>query len=164
MKKISAFCMALLTMVALAVMVTAIEARAVEPEETDAEILAKVMYTEARGVGSKTEQAAVAWCVLNRVDHEAYPDTVREVVTQRHQFAWRASAPVTKELLELAQDVLLRYELEQLGVGKVGRVLPQGYIFFAADGKGHNRFRRVFKGPGQVYWDWSLESPYIEEI
>ena len=164
MKNIFVFITALVLTMLTIVLVAAIEARAAEPEETDAEILAKVMYTEARGVGSKTEQAAVAWCVLNRVDHEDYPDTVREVVTQRHQFAWRASAPVTEELLELAQDVLLRYELEQLGVGEGGRVLPKDYIFFAADGKGHNRFRRVFKGPGQVYWDWSLESPYSEEF
>lgn len=164
MKNIFVFITALVLTMLTIVLVAAIEARAAEPEETDAEILAKVMYTEARGVGSKTEQAAVAWCVLNRVDHEDYPDTVREVVTQRHQFAWRASAPVTEDLLALAQDVLLRYELEKLGVGEVGRVLPQDYIFFAADGKGHNRFRRVFKGPGQVYWDWSLESPYSEEF
>ena len=130
-------------------------------EFTDAEILAKLMWTECRGVKSKTEQAAVAWCVLNRVDHEAYQDTIKEVVLQKYQFAWDVYAPVEPELLALAQDVLLRWELEKLGTGDVGRVLPKEYIFFAAK-NGRNRFRASFRG-SSYYWDWAVESPYENE-
>lgn len=126
----------------------------------DADILAKVMYTECRGVKSDTEKAAVAWCVLNRVDHPDYPNTIREVVTQSGQFAWNKNAPVTIELLTLAQDVLLRWELEKLGQGDVGRVLPKEYIYFAGDGE-ENRFRATFRG-STYYWDWAMESPYEE--
>ena len=58
-----------------------------EPSDKDVEILAKLIWGEARGISSTTEKAAVAWCALNRVDSTAYPDTVEEVVTQRYQFA-----------------------------------------------------------------------------
>lgn len=126
-------------------------------EYTDAEMLAKVIYTEARGVKSVTEQAAVAWCVLNRVDDDRWGDSVAEVVTERHQFAWDSDAPVTDEFLAMAQDVLLRWELERLNVGDVGRVLPAEYVYFAAR-RGRNRFRTAYRG-GE-YWDWAADSPY----
>lgn len=38
------------------------------PEQEEIEMLAKLIWGEARGVESTTEKAAVAWCVLNRVD------------------------------------------------------------------------------------------------
>lgn len=127
--------------------------------DTEAEMLAKILYRECRGVPSKTRQAAVAWCVLNRVDHEDYPDTIYEVATQKHQFAWVEKTPVTDELYALAQDVLMRWKLEKLGVGEVGRVLPKKYIFFAGHRDGENYFRATYRG-SCYYWDWSLESPY----
>ncbi len=37
--------------------------------EADVEMLARLIWVEARGVKSKTEQAAVVWCVLNRLDN-----------------------------------------------------------------------------------------------
>ena len=126
----------------------------------DAEMLARVIYTEARGVDSVTEQAAVAWCVLNRVDDERWGDTVAEVVTERHQFAWDADAPVTDELLALAKDVLLRWQLEKLGVGDVGRVLPRECVYFAGR-DGRNWFRTEYGG-GE-YWGWTGVSPYEEQ-
>ena len=126
--------------------------------DTEAEILAKILYRECRGVPSKTRQAAVAWCVLNRVDNENYPDTVYEVATQKHQFAWVPKTPVTDELYALAQDVLLRWKLEKIGVGEVGRVLPAEYIFFAGRKDGENYFRDAYRNGN--YWDWSLDSPY----
>ena len=53
----------------------ATSAQPAEPEpiklytEADVDMLARLIYTEARGVRSKTEQAAVVWCVLNRLDN-----------------------------------------------------------------------------------------------
>lgn len=123
----------------------------------DVELLAQIMYMEARGVEGKTEQAAVAWCVLNRVDDKHWPNTVAGVVKQKHQFAYDADAPVTDELLSLAKDVLLRYQLEKLGVGECGRVLPRQYVFFAGDGT-RNWFRTTYRGG--MYWNWKWESPY----
>lgn len=39
-------------------------------DEAEVEMLARLIWGEARGVASDTEKAAVVWCVLNRVDAE----------------------------------------------------------------------------------------------
>ena len=57
------------------------------PDEAEVEMLARLIWGEARGIPSDMHKAAVVWCVLNRVDAEGWPDTVAEVVTQPHQFA-----------------------------------------------------------------------------
>ena len=122
--------------------------------------LARTVWGEARGC-SATEKAAVAWCVLNRVDSSEFPDDVLSVVSQEGRFdGYDPSYPVEEHILALCEDVLARWELEKLGVGSVGRVLPADYLFFEGDGK-HNHFRREYVGDGTT-WDWSLESPYGE--
>ena len=130
-----------------------------EPEpvldEADVEMLAKLVWGEARGC-TTTEQAAVIWTVLNRVDSEdpVFPDTIEEVVTQPFQFiGYDPSYPVEQDKVDLARDVLTRW----LSGGE-GRVLPEEYVFFHGDGV-QNHFRIEFKHNG-LYWDWSLESPY----
>lgn len=149
-----------------------------EPEETPAEAttsepavqhifteddiihLAKTVWGEARGC-SKTHQAAVVWCILNRVDCEnlAYmPDDIISVVTQKNQFSgYNEENPVLEEHLELVIDVLLRWEKEKTTGVSDGRVLPKEYMWFHGDGK-VNHFRSSYKGGSR--WDWSLESPY----
>lgn len=125
----------------------------------EAKYLAKTIWGEARGC-STTEQAAVAWCVLNRVDAEGFSNNIIKVITQPSQFhGYRRSFPVTDELYELAIDVLGRWELEKTGYTDVGRVLPKNYLYFHGDGK-HNYFRSEYEGGD--YWNWSLKSPYKE--
>lgn len=119
--------------------------------------IAQVIYNEARGIPDKAEQAAVAWCILNRVDTEGFPDTITEVIQQPYQFAWSAKTPIKDELRELAADVYDRWMLEKTGEDNIGRVLPNTYLFFHGDGK-YNYFRETYRG--KVYWDWTLESPY----
>ena len=130
-----------------------------EPEpvldEADVEMLAKLVWGEARGC-TTTEQAAVIWTVLNRVDSEdpVFPDTIEEVVTQPFQFiGYDSSYPVEPDKVALARDVLTRWLTDG-----AGRVLPKEYVFFHGDGV-QNHFRIEFKHNG-LYWDWSLESPY----
>lgn len=124
-------------------------------EEIDA--LARTIWGEARGVPSKAEQAAVAWCVLNRVD-AGYGDTVLEVVSAPGQFVgYSIYYPVTDELAELAKDVLTRWYKEKDGETDVGRTLPSDYYYFNGSG-GHNWFRKEFRS--STYWDWSLPDPY----
>ncbi|MCX4266161.1 MAG: cell wall hydrolase, partial [Firmicutes bacterium] len=66
--------------------------------EADVEMLARLIYTEARGVNSKTEQAAVVWVVLNRLDNPNRPQkTIAEVICAPYQFDYRSWAPVTDE-------------------------------------------------------------------
>jgi hypothetical protein len=121
--------------------------------------LAKTVWGEARGC-SKAEQAAVAWCILNRVDSELpyMPDDIIGVVTQKDQFAgYSEDFPVEEEQLELALDVLGRWEAEKCGETEVGRVLPKEYLYFHGDGTS-NHFRTDYEG-GTI-WNWNLENPY----
>lgn len=128
------------------------------PDEADVEMLARVIWGEARGVPSDMEKAAVVWCILNRVDADGWPDTVAEVVTQPYQFAgYSPDYPATEELKAVAADVLTRWEREKQGGGDVGRVLPAEYVFFTGDGA-HNHFRTEYRGG--TFWDWSLKNPY----
>ena len=131
-----------------------------EPDNAEAECLARMLYGEARGC-SKTEQAAVVWCALNRVDSADpfYPDDIIGVVTQESQFhGYNPDNPVEPELLSLVEDVLDRWAAEGDGADD-GRVLSKEYLFFSGDGY-HNYFRTEWDG-GRT-WDWSLASPYEE--
>ena len=124
-----------------------------------AEYIAKTIYGEAM-VCNTTERAAVAWCILNRVDStdRFYPDDIIGVVTQNKQFhGYNEAHPVLPELYDLALDVIERWLQEKDGKADVGRVLPAEYLFFGGDGT-HNHFRTEWRG-GTV-WDWSLPSPY----
>jgi hypothetical protein len=125
----------------------------------EAELIAKTLYGEARGCGT-TEQAAVCWTILNRVNIPGFGGDIAGVITMPHQFAgYRASNPILPELYDLAVDVLTRWEREKLGETDVGRVLPREFLWFSGDGKA-NCFRDAY-----IYgetWDWSLPSPYEE--
>lgn len=127
-------------------------------DETDVEMLARLLWGEARGVPSTQEKAAVVWCVLNRVDDPRWPDTVAEVVTQPSQFVgYSPNHPATEEHIAIAADVLARWQLEKIGVGDAGRVLPAEYAFFTGDGA-RNHFRNAYSGG--ALWGWSLLNPY----
>lgn len=121
--------------------------------------IARTVWGEARGC-SETEQAAVIWCILNRVDSSIryMPDNIIDVVTQKHQFlGYVKTFPVTEKIRKLVIDVLTRWEMEKAGVENVGRVLPPEYMWFHGDGR-HNHFRDSYRGGNR--WDWSLDSPY----
>ena len=125
--------------------------------EDDAKVLAKTVWGEARGC-SETQQAAVVWCILNRVDSPLFPNSIQEVVKQPQQFAgYSGRNPVDPEILKLVYDVLSRWCIEPNCIAGVGRVLPPSYLYFAGNGT-ENRFtERYASGP---LWNWSMESPY----
>ena len=129
-----------------------------KPAKEDIEIIAKILYHECRGC-TKTEQSGVVWTILNRVDSDLFyfPDTIQAVCKQKNQFAYLEDAPVLDDLLELAEDVLIRHHREANGEENVGRTLPAEYVYFWGDGF-HNHFRIELYS--RVYWDWSLPSPY----
>ena len=124
--------------------------------EQDVIDIAKVLYNECRGVGSKTEQACVAWTVLNRADNQGV--SISEVVRAKNQFAFSENTIIDDTLLDLASDVLWRWNMEKNGEAEVGRVLPKDYTYFAGR-NGHNYFRNGFSDNYSI-WDYSLESPY----
>lgn len=141
--------------------VTVVTAVSADPTsaEDPAEYLAKTIWGEARGC-STTEQAAVVWCVLNRVDDESglWPDDIISVVTQPAQFCgYDPENPVLPELYSLAEDVLDRWRNEHMGIEGIGRILPAEYTYFDGDGV-HNYFTTEWGGGST--WDWSLPSPY----
>ena len=124
-------------------------------------VIARCVFCEARGVASQTEQACVIWTVLNRIDSNQYPRHIVDVILSPNQFAYRDNAPTVddfgRDLIALADDVLCRYERELSGEVDVGRVLPKEYRYFWGNNH-HNYFRLV--NYGDVYWDYSLPSPY----
>lgn len=126
---------------------------------TDNEVayLAKTVWGEARGL-SKTEQAAVVWTILNRVDDGRFGKGIVNVITAPKQFVgYKTSNPITAEIKEVVLDVLNRWEREKAGIEDVGRVLPKGYLYFRGNGK-ENLFSKSWNSKN--VWDWSLESPY----
>ena len=128
------------------------------PSEEDVEYIAKTLWGEARGIESDMEKAAVAWCILNRVDCDRWADTVEGVVTQPSQFhGYAEHYPVTDELRAIAEDVLIRWHNEKVTGEVDGRVLPPDYYFFYAIGD-RNYFRQEYED--REYWDWSMENPY----
>lgn len=126
----------------------------------EVELIARTIWGEAGidgGCPIVEHRAAVAWCILNRVD--AWGESIEEVVTaegQFHGYIWWGECP--EEHLELAEDVVDRWEREHAGEEDVGRVLPGDYLWFRA-WEGHNRFRNSYEGSYNV-WDFSAESPY----
>jgi hypothetical protein len=125
--------------------------------DDELDMLAKLVWAEARGINSKAEQAAVIWCVLNRVDAGFSKGTISSVVRAHSQFAYSSGAPVKEGLRDLARDVVIRWLLEKRGIVDVGRVLPCNYLYFAGH-DGHNWFRKSYHS--RKYWDWSLPDPY----
>lgn len=126
--------------------------------DEDVITMAKVMYREARGVGSITQIACVGWVACNRVDAGAFGDTITEVLTAPGQFAWIPDTPVEEWLVEIAEDVLQKWSIEKSTGEYCGRVLPAEYLYFHGDGE-VNWFRIEYEHNGQ-YWDYSLPSPY----
>lgn len=126
--------------------------------EKELEMLAQTIYGEYRGIDKK-QQAAVAWCILNRCDH--LDESIEHVITTPWQFiGYSEFNPVTEEFYDMALDVVTRWEREKLGEENVGRVLPKDYMWFAGNGK-ENIYKNSYGG-GQT-WNWSLPDPYVEE-
>ena len=129
--------------------------QALNPAEV--ELIGRTIWGEAGGVKSKAERAAVAWCILNRVDQRG--QTIEQVVTAPHQFyGYRTWGECPQEHLDLAADVLTRWYAEKNGATDVGRTLPADYLYFLGDGQ-RNHFTQKWQSTD--HWDWSLPNPYI---
>lgn len=131
--------------------------------KSDATIIAKIMYGEARGIKSKTEIACIAWCILNRVD-AGMGKNIQAVALAANQFYYKAGAPTVSDhgydLVALATDVLDRWSREKAGQTNVGRVLPKQYKWYAGDGS-HNWFYPSWPCKRAQRWNFkSVSSPY----
>lgn len=128
--------------------------------QDDIELIARVIWGEAGYIKNKAEQAAVAWTILNRVD--LWGKDIETTVKSPFQFFYEngGTKPVPLPYVELAADVVIRWEREHAGETDVGRVLPADYLFYVGDGE-HNHFSKEWQS--QEFWDWSLPSPYEME-
>lgn len=131
--------------------------------KSDATIIAKIMYGEARGIKSKTEIACIGWCILNRVD-AGMGKNIQSVALAANQFYYKAGAPTVSDhgydLVALATDVLDRWSREKAGQTNVGRVLPKQYKWYAGDGA-HNWFYPSWPCKRAQRWNFkSVTSPY----
>lgn len=134
----------------------------VEEPSSDVIMIAKTIWGEARGVESITEQACIAWTILNRVDSDIFPDTISEVVLAPHQFYYSNTFPTVddfgRDLIALTEDVIARWEREKAGETDVGRVLPPEYFYYGALNK-RNWFRTDYYDLStKWYYEW--DSPY----
>ena len=119
------------------------------PNPADVTMLAKLICGEARGIESQTEQAAVVWTVLNRVDSTGYGmgKSIMHVVTFKGQFHGYSPCHPTvddygRDLKVLASEVLTRWYNGE-------RALPIEYLWFSGNGT-KNVFRDAWRG-GNVY-------------
>ena len=124
--------------------------------ENDIISVAKVLYSECRGVKSDTQKACVVWAICNRVD--SYGTSIQSVINSKGQFRYNRNSPIQTNLYNIAKDVLERWSKEKSGEKNVGRVLPKNYLYFHGDGK-VNYFKTSHKKPYTV-WNYSLPSPY----
>ena len=110
--------------------------------EDDVAAVAKMLWGEARGC-TRDNQIKCAWVVVNRVDDERFPDTIRGVLEQPSQFhGYDPTYPVTDELYSVAFDVLTRWSYEKQGV-PVRRELASSFLWFTGNGR-ENIFREVY--------------------
>ena len=131
--------------------------------KSDATIIAKIMYGEARGIKSKTEIACIGWCILNRVD-AGMGKNIQSVALAANQFYYKAGAPTVSDhgydLVALATDVLDRWSRANAGQSNVGRVLPKQYKWYAGDGA-HNWFYPSWPCKRAQRWNFkSVTPPY----
>ena len=137
--------------------------------EDDVIAAAKMVWGEAGAVpdikngnvviSTKCQQAATIWTALNRYDMGGFNSIKAVIANPGAYHAYFESNPATDELVELARDVLDRWNREKNGETDVGRVLPADYIYFHGDGT-HNYFRNEFEGGTR--WTWDYGDPYAE--
>lgn len=97
--------------------------------ELEAEYIAKVIYGTARN-HSDSDKKAVVWCILNRVEHYAHPNTIAEVCEQPKQWmGYSNDNPVLDENYELA--------LTELKIWNSGghRPIDNDYIYLSWSSK-----------------------------
>lgn len=94
-------------------------------EEKD--LLARLVTAEAKGepYEGKVEVATV---VLNRVDHEQYPDTIKEVIYEKRQFQPVENGTINKPAIKEAKEAVneaIELEVDEEGTDSLNFYNPQ---------------------------------------
>ena len=99
-----------------------------ELSDEETELLAKVVYLEARGESFEGQQA-VAEVILNRCITEGFPDTVYDVLWEDGQFD-----SVTQTSLDSAKPKQTQYDAIDAALYGPS-ILPSGVAYFSTDGE-----------------------------
>lgn len=110
-------------------------------------------------ISTKCQQAATIWTALNRYDMGGFSSIKAVIANPGAYYGYSEWNTIDDELLNLARDVLDRWNREKNGETDVGRVLPADYIYFHGDGT-YNYFRNEFEGGTR--WAWDYGDPYAE--
>ena len=93
------------------------------PYKEEAEYAARVIYGTARS-HSQENQKLVVWCIINRAEHQNYPDTIAGVCQQSQQWmGYSDENPVVEDFYETA--------LAEITTWHDGghRLVPPEYVF-----------------------------------
>lgn len=112
------------------------------PDEAEIEMLARLVYGEARGLDAY-EQSLVCFCVFNRVDDDRFPNSIGEVITQAKpcvQFdGYSHTHPITEDI----HDIVV--EAWNTWANELDNPLPSRFVYFRAE-NGHNQFYTHWNG------------------
>ena len=105
-----------------------------EARAQDVDRLSRVIQTEG---GTFDDKVCVGLTVLHRKDSPQFPDTVEENINAPSQYAKPAYGEVLPE-----NQLAAEYAMRLWESGMSYSVLPDGYLYFAGNGK-RNRFRNA---------------------
>ena len=124
------------------------EYETITPEElikSEAEYIAKVLYGTAQN-NTERDQRTVVWCILNRVDNTAYPNTVKEVCEQPAQWmGYSDKNPVLAALYNTALKELETWHNDY-------RPVSSDYIYMSWSSKEITLRDTYEKSAGTRYW------------
>lgn len=97
-----------------------------EPSSSDINLIARTVWGEYRG-SDYTQRAAVAWCILNRVEDSRFPDSIAGVVTQPYQFhGYSPDNPLT--FADEVREILIKWHDGE-------HEIDQSLLWFSGDGR-----------------------------
>lgn len=134
------------------------------PTRDEVYCLARLVHGEA-SICTTEVKATVAWIVLNRVDAENYPNTIREVCEQEGQFAgWsrECSSVPTVEEREMCYQIILAWK----NFDDRYRTIPSDYLYFRGNGTTNyftTYFTKSLSEAKRNAWTFTMPNHFEEE-
>lgn len=132
-----------------------IEIKNYDLNDKDVDWLARLAFLSP--LTAKENKAALMWLVLNRVDSDAFPSTIRQVIAQKSEFGfWSEDKFIKPENLavnrELARLVMNQWLSEKDGLN-AGRLIPKEALFLRFSGEGNRNIELLPDRWGEpLYW------------
>ena len=98
-----------------------------EPDPADVAYISRTIWGEVRGC-TELEQREQAWCILNRVDADGFPDSVAAVVTAQNQFQGYSASNPEEPFHDLAREILILWHNGE-------REIPADMCFCSGNGR-----------------------------